>query len=180
LYDYTWSDATWSTWDKASWTILDTGAPGFRCFPRKVVDFFNSSNPGTGNTKNIERIRLADVYLMYAEVQLKLGNTASATEYVNKVRHRAWDEADYNAPGTKGEDFAAVTLATIQDERYKELFFENHRWFDLCRWGIVAEELAKYPRTLAGDVHYDDNDYYLPIPALELRTNPNLKQSRGY
>jgi hypothetical protein len=180
LYDYTWSDASWATWDKASFTQLDVDAPGFRSFPRKMVDFFNFSNPGTANTKNLERIRLGDVYLMYAEVQLKLNNAASATEYVNKMRRRAWGEADYNAPGTKGEDFATVTLATIQEERFKELFFENQRWFDLCRWGIVAEELAKYPRTLAGDVHYDDNDYYLPIPELELRSNPNLTQSWGY
>ncbi|MDR2773853.1 MAG: RagB/SusD family nutrient uptake outer membrane protein [Tannerella sp.] len=180
LYDYTWDNSNWATWQRGSWTQLDVTAPGFRCFPRKMVDFYNSSNPGTGNTKNLERIRLGDVYLMYAEVQLKLGNTAVATEYVNKVRRRAWDEADYNALGTKGEDFATVTMELLQEERFKEFFFENHRWFDMCRWGIIAQELAKYPRTMAGDVHYDDNDYYLPIPERELRTNPNLSQSWGY
>jgi hypothetical protein len=180
LYDYTWADANWATWDKSSWTQLDVNDPGFRCFPRKIIDFYNSSNPGTGNTKNIERIRLTDVCLMYAEAQLKLGNTAAATEYVNRIRRRAWGEADYSAPGTKGEDFATVTMEILQEERFRELFFENHRWFDLCRWGIVKQELAKYPRTMAGDVHYDDNDYYLPIPAQELRTNPNLTQSWGY
>ncbi len=125
-------------------------------------------------------IRLADVYLMYAEVQLQLGNVASATEYVNKVRRRAWNEADYNAPGTKGEDFATVTMAILQEERFKELFFEPHRWFDLCRWGILQQELAKYPSTRAGVVKYDDIDYYLPIPIAQLNVNPSLEQSDGY
>ena len=68
----------------------------------------------------------------------------------------------------------------LQEERYKELFFENIRWYDICRWGILEQELAKYPSTKAGTVHYDPQDYYLPIPESELRTNPLMKQSKGY
>jgi hypothetical protein len=176
LYDYTWKE--W-TGEIPEFEQLDINAPGFRCFPRKIIDFFNTATP-RDNTKNIDRIRLADVYLMYAETLLKLGDAATATEYVNKVRRRAWGEADYNAPGTKGEDLSTVTMQTLYDERFKELFFEHHRWFDICRWGIVQEELALYPRTNAGTVQYNDNDYYMPIPEAEIRANPNLNQSRGY
>jgi hypothetical protein len=117
---------------------------------------------------------------MYAETILNLGSTSEATEYVNKVRRRAWNESDYHAPGTKGEDLSTVNISVIQEERFKELFFENTRWFDLCRWGILETELAKYPTTKAGAVHYDPNDYYIPIPESELKSNPLLKQSRGY
>jgi len=63
---------------------------------------------------------------------------------------------------------------------YKELFFENTRWYDICRWGILEQELAKYPSTNAGTVHYDPQDYYLPIPESEMRSNPLMKQSKGY
>ena len=178
LYDHTWS--AWATeTTEPVWTTVDVNDPTFRCYVRKVIDFYNWSGPHLSH-KNTNMIRLADVYLMYAEVQLQLGNTAVATEYVNKVRRRAWNEADYDAPGTQGEDFATVTMAILQEERYKELFWEPHRWFDLCRWGILEEELAKYPTTRAGVVKYDDIDYYCPIPESQLNVNPALEQSMGY
>jgi len=177
LYDVTC--LSWSDDDSAPvWNNADTDVSDFRYYPRKYIDFFDSSPRHT--TKNVNMIRLADVYLMYAEVMLSLGNTGVATEYVNKVRRRAWNEADYDSPATKGEDLSTVVMETIQGERYKELFFEGHRWFDICRWGIVGEELAKYPTTRAGVVHYDDNDYYMPFPETELKSNPLLEQSLDY
>jgi tetratricopeptide (TPR) repeat protein len=178
LYDHTWS--TWSTQTSGPvWTDVDVNAPTFRSYIRKVIDFYKYNGPHL-NSMNVPMIRLADVYLMYAETVLQQGNVAVATEYVNKVRRRAWDETDYNSPGTKGEDLATVDMATIQEERYKELFFEPHRWFDLCRWGILQSELAKYPSTRAGIVKYDDIDYYCPLPEAQLNLNPMLKQSTGY
>lgn len=178
LYDHTWS--TWATETTAPvWATVDVNAPDFRCYIRKWTDFYRWNSPSV-NSKNVPLIRLADVYLMYAEVNLQLGQGSVATEYVNKVRRRAWDEADYNAPGTKGEDFATVDIAVIQEERYKELFGEFHRWFDLCRWGILEQELAKYPTTRAGVVTYNHNDYYCPIPQEQLNVNPLLEQSLGY
>jgi starch-binding outer membrane protein, SusD/RagB family len=181
LYEATLYDKTWSNWNGTSaptWVEADTTVSDFRYYERKTVDFFDASP--RESTKNLPIIRLADVYLMYAEIELKLGNVSAATDYVNKVRRRAWGEADYNVAGTKGEDLSTVDLGTIQEERYKELFFENQRWFDLCRWEILDKELQKYPTTRAGMVTYDDQDYYLPIPEDELKKNPLLEQSLGY
>lgn len=178
LYDYdieTWCTAT----EPVVFKKVDPTVPGFRYYQRKYTDFYKVSNYVFSN-KNVDMIRLGDVYLMYAEVMLNLGDTNTATEYVNKLRRRAWDESDYNAPGTKGEDFTTVTMEILQEERYKELFFENTRWYDLCRWGILEQELAKYPSSNAGAVHYDPQDYYVPIPESELRSNPLLRQSKGY
>nr|WP_321356353.1 RagB/SusD family nutrient uptake outer membrane protein [uncultured Draconibacterium sp.] len=178
LYDYTWEN--WSTTiSPPVWIQADTNASDFRYYPRKHIDFFDVSTPQY-STKNYCMLRLADIYLMYAEANFNLGNTGIATEYTNKVRRRAWDETDYNSPATKGEDLSTVDMQTIQEERYKELFFEGHRWFDICRWGIVEEELSKYPTTKAGVVHYDDHDYYMPAPESELKSNPLLEQSLGY
>lgn len=183
IYEATLYDKGWSVWSTATtppvWITLDTNSSLFRCYPRKYIDFFNTSSPRDA-TKNVEIIRLADVYLMYAEACLQSGDVSTAKEYVNKLRRRAWGEVDYNESGSKGEDLTNVTLPVLQEERYKELFFENSRWFDLCRWGILQQELAKYPSTMAGVVTYDDKDFYLPIPESELNTNVNLKQSKGY
>lgn len=183
LYEASLYDNGWSSWSTISappvWKLLDVNATGFRYWPRKTIDFFDNASP-QNSTKNVDIIRLADIYLMYAEIVLKLGDANTATEYVNKLRRRAWGETDYNIPGTKGEDLASVNLPVIQEERYKELFFENIRWFDLCRWGTLQSELAKYPTTQAGVVTYNDKDYYLPIPEAELNKNPLLKQSLDY
>jgi hypothetical protein len=183
LYEATLYDYGWSSWSTATagpvWKNLDVTSPTFRSWARKYIDFYNTATPRDA-TKNVDLIRLADVYLMYAETVLKIGDATTATEYVNKLRRRAWDETDYNQPGTKGEDLTSITMADLQEERYKELFFENVRWFDLCRWGILAEELAKYPSTRAGTVTYNDKDYYLPIPETEINTNPKLTQSKDY
>ena len=178
LYDYDidkWSTAT----EAVVFKKVDPTVEDFRYYQRKYTDFYKTSNQVFSN-KNVDIIRLGDVYLMYAEVMLKKGSTDVAKEYVNKLRRRAWDEKDYNAPGTKGEDLTAISMEVIQEERYKELFFENTRWYDLCRWGILEQELAKYPTTKAGAVHYDPQDYYVPIPESELRSNPLMKQSKGY
>jgi hypothetical protein len=183
IYEATLYDYTWSTWSTATappvWKQIDPMAPDFRCYPRKYVNFYDYASP-RDNTKNQELIRLADVYLMYAEASLGLGNTAVATEYVNKVRRRGWGEDDYNSPGTMGEDLTTIDLPTLQEERFKELFFEYDRWFDLCRWQILEQELTKYPTTRAGVVTYNQHDYYLPIPEKQIKTNPTLKQSEGY
>lgn len=183
LYEATLYDIGWSKWSTSTtppvWKTLNVTDAGFRYWPRKIIDFFDVSSPRDA-TKNVDMIRLGDVYLMYAEVALGLGDVNTATEYVNKVRRRAWGEANYNIPGTKGEDLSTVTLPVLQEERYKELFNENIRWFDLCRWGILQTELAKYPTTRAGVVTYNDKDYYLPMPETELNTNPLLKQSLDY
>lgn len=178
LYDHTWSE--WATESaEPVWTTVDVNDPTFRAYTRKCIDFYKTAGPHL-STKNTPMIRLADVYLMYAEAQLQNGNVATATEYINKVRRRAWDEADYDAPGTKGEDFATVDMSILQEERFKELFFEPHRWFDLCRWGILESELAIYPLTRAGVVTYDPIDYYCPIPISQINVNPMLEQSQGY
>lgn len=126
--------------------------------------------------------RLADVYLLYAEVLNAQGEDAMAAEYMNKVRRRAYG-FDPNAPQA---DVDYVGLAgdqlrdSIREERYRELFGEGHRWYDIIRWRTLEEELAKYPTSRAGDVIFNSTDYYLPIPQAEIDINPELEQSTGF
>ncbi len=130
---------------------------------------------------NLPLTRLADIYLMYAEAMNAQGNDAVAAEYMNKVRRRAYGldpdapdaSVDYVLGGTQLRD-------SIREERFRELFAEGQRWYDITRWDIVEEELAKYPSVRSGTVIYNPEDYYLPIPQQELDTNPNITQSTGY
>lgn len=75
-------------------------------------------------------IRLADVYLMYAEAALRGGgDTAKALRYVNYVRQRA---------GVPTWNTTELTLSNLIDERARELYWENVRRTDLIRFGLFT------------------------------------------
>ena len=86
-------------------------------------------------------IRLAEVYLIYAEALYELNvsiTDAEMDESINKVKARSGLPALTNA-------FAAANgldiLFEIRRERAIELHAENNRFNDLIRWGMAEEEL---------------------------------------
>ncbi|MDO6761321.1 RagB/SusD family nutrient uptake outer membrane protein [Tamlana sp. 2_MG-2023] len=109
---------------------------------------------------NFRHIRLADVYLMYAEAVLEsTGNVSEAVKYIDMVRERAAVITLEQYMADNGGAFPQLhiskqvhgtqplvapskesVLTHIQRvERPLELAFEGHRWKDLVRWGIVKE-----------------------------------------
>ena len=157
---------------------------------RKYVRNYPGQGASEGNF-DFPIMRLADVYLMYAEAinEANGGPDELAIEVVNKVRHRG------NLPplgaakcSTKENFFNAV----IQ-ERIVELFGEGQRAFDLRRWRLVGN-IAGSPmgnglsyfdtwgtRT-ARMLHQADNitykrAYIFQIPPREIDRNPYLIQT---
>lgn len=147
--------------------------------------------------QNYHYIRLADVYLMAAELYLGVDD-AKATQYVNTVRDRAGLSA-----------LAIVDLNAIYAERRAELAMEGHRYWDLLRRGldyakqnidVTGYTLTEPTETgdlyitsdgenLTGDigeassfeVNFDlSKKGFLPIPQPELDLNSNLQQNAGY
>lgn len=133
-------------------------------------------------------IRLAEIYLNYAECQLQLGNIEGdegAREYINKVRRRV------GLPDIKPTD---DVWAAYYYERQAELVFEGQRWFDLRRWkkmeecyskpvtGIIIKKYKDGSKTYeTGNVVSTRNfagvagaeaHYWLPVPRYELRRSP--------
>ncbi|MCW0482382.1 RagB/SusD family nutrient uptake outer membrane protein [Gaoshiqia sediminis] len=136
---------TWDTPADGSMKLMgpgsDSGA-GYAC--RK----FRSYNYGTYRAANTESfdypiIRLAEVYLIYAETLLELNgglSDAELNESINKIRTRAGLPALTNAfVANNGLDMREEVLR----ERAVELYAENSRFLDLKRWGIAEEELNK-------------------------------------
>jgi len=107
---------------------------------------------------NIVVLRLADVILLRAEALNELGRTSEAIPFLNQIRQRAG-----LAPATATSK-EAVQQA-IENERFLELAFEGHRWFDLVRWNKAVGNIPNLT---------DPDRILWPIPAREIDLNPNL------
>lgn len=156
-----------------------TGHSFRKYVPKDYCVYATNSNSGI----NYHMMRMADVYLMYAEVMNALSTDATAAEYMNKVRRRAYGFDPNTA--TPSVDYAVTGIQlrdSIREERFRELFAEGHRWYDIVRWGIVEEEVLKYneKRVTQGEIIYQPKDYYYPIPLQEIDNNTNMTPSTGY
>lgn len=94
-----------------------------------------------------KHIRLAEMYLIYAEATCELGNGDISDDdlniSINKLRERAGVaplKHSLIAPYPE-----LTLLGEIRRERALELFGEGQRLSDLDRWGIAEQELANYP-----------------------------------
>jgi len=138
----------------------------------------NSTFPDT----DFPMLRIADVYLMYAEAVLRGGTGGSestAVTLINDLRERAYG-TDYSSEGQIST--ADLTLDFVLNERARELYWEGHRRTDLIRYGKFTSSdyvWAWKGQTQEGQATDDMYQLY-PIPASELNANPNLKQNEGY
>ncbi|MEO5944500.1 MAG: RagB/SusD family nutrient uptake outer membrane protein [Ferruginibacter sp.] len=142
---------------------------------------------------NYYLLRLADVYLLYAEACINSGEVPVGLEYLNKVHRRAYDQP-VNAASPY--DYASITSPTkatdanlannpLRYERYAELFAEGHWWFDVCRWRIGQGEATFYGNLLPNNTPSrwsDGRSYSFPIPSDEINTNSQIsgQQNPGY
>lgn len=123
-------------------------------------------------------IRLAEMYLVAAEAQFKLGNNGKAADYINVIRKRA------AIAGHEAEMLitdADITLDFILDERARELAGEQLRWFDLKRTGKLEERIKNYspdPATYFQSYH---NLRPIPQDQIDAVTNKTeFTQNPGY
>ncbi len=130
-------------------------------------------------------IRVADILLLYAELLNEIGGPSdTALNYLNMIRERAGITTYTLADLPSLYEFREA----VRTERRMELAIENHRWFDMLRWGIAAEALSKH---LDSEIFYGDyspaavttvEDWQtiLPIPISILDINPDVAQNVGY
>lgn len=115
--------------------------------------------------------RLADVLLMKAEAFAGLNRTADAITSLNQVRIRA-GIGNYAGP----TDNKSVENE-ILNERGRELFFENKRWYDLIRFhkGGTINIYTYVPNLVS-----KTTPLYWPLNASVLANNSLLEQTAGY
>ncbi|MFS4455948.1 RagB/SusD family nutrient uptake outer membrane protein [Maribacter sp. 2304DJ31-5] len=107
-----------------------------------LVKKFADPSDGFGPERSdlsYQNIRFAEVLLIYAEAENEVnGPSAKVYDAVNRIRRRA--ALPDLAPGLSKDEMQEA----IRQERRIELVFENHRYFDLIRWGIAEEVLNGY------------------------------------
>lgn len=138
---------------------------------------------------NTYMMRLAEVYLIYAETYLGNNNSTSnpqALQAFNALRQRAGV-----AP------FTEITLMDIIEERVREFTHEGVLWYDLVRIGhwrpnfvldlIRTQDRASRPR-FDGDaggyvidpgevqINVTEQHFRFPYPEADMTANPNLGQ----
>jgi starch-binding outer membrane protein, SusD/RagB family len=121
-------------------------------------------------------LRLADVYLMYAEAVERGGDggdDATALSYVNELRERAFGDDSGNISADQ------LTLDFIIDERGRELHWEAQRRTDLVRFGLLTGDAYVWDWKGGVKTGVATPDYYtlLPIPSSDIAVNPNLDQN---
>jgi len=181
---------------KPSIYAFQTNHYGFSVRKYSPIDY--NENSINSDKWDYYLLRLADVYLLYAEANIKAGNTSVGLEYLNKVKRRAYG-LPINTPSVM--DYASITSSTpannsldadpvlghnpLYYERWAELFNEGSWWFDVCRWKIGDSEAAYYGSALnttqpLTTTFVDSKSYTWPIPLSELNTNSKAVQNPGY
>ncbi|WP_298319338.1 RagB/SusD family nutrient uptake outer membrane protein [uncultured Aquimarina sp.] len=136
-----------------------------------------SDASGNNVDVNFPMFRLADAYLMYAEIFLRGGggDASTAIGYINDLRERAYGDTSGNVTT------ADLNLDFLLDERSRELYWECHRRTDLIRFGQFSDQ-GIWPwkgNIAAGRTTEKFRDVY-PMPSAELNANPNLIPTPGY
>lgn len=137
-----------------------------------------SDTEGNFPDTDLPLIRLAEIYLNYAEANLRGGggDLNLAVNKINELRIRAYGDASGNITSSD------LTLDFVLDERSKELYWESLRRTDLVRYNYFTTNNYIWPFK-GGDptgVSVDDFRNIYPIPTSVLNTNPNLTQNPGY
>lgn len=144
-------------------TSLDDPGAGAQEGIRNIKFYPVVPRGGGGASNDFPIYRYADLVLMMAECNVRMGNAGAAKPFVDAIRTRAGI----------GALAANPTLDDVYDERGRELNWEGHRREDMIRFNKfllpnqfrgVSEEYRKI----------------FPIPTSALNANPGLKQNPGY
>lgn len=171
---------------------------------KKFVDWNQTMSSSGASYKDYPwpQLRLADLYLMYAEALNEAnGPSPEVYEYLDRVRERAglagveesWENFSVNSSKhTSQEGLREI----IQQERMIELAFEGSRFWDLRRWkraseelndpitgwNVYGEEAASYYQvtTIYQQEFVAPRDYLWPIDDNTILQNQALKQNPGW
>ncbi|WBL21288.1 RagB/SusD family nutrient uptake outer membrane protein [Zunongwangia sp. HRR-M8] len=163
-------------------TIANTFSDGYAVVKFSNIDSQgNSGSDEAGNftDTDLPLIRLADIYLVYAEAVTRGGSGGdlqTATNYINELRERAFGN---NTGNISSSD---VNLDLILNERARELYWEGQRRTDLIRFNkfTSANYLWPFKGGIRPGTSVSEYREIFPLPSNIISINPNLTQNSGY
>ncbi len=134
--------------------------------------------------------RTAEMYLNAAEAKFEMNKVNEALPLINEIRDRA------GMP-----DKETLSLEELRNERYVELYMEEHRYWDIRRWRIAEDEIngkgfhgVTWVYNIDNDTYtmkikdadfgqirtFAERNYYFPLGLSRLADNPELVENPGY
>ncbi len=162
-----------------------------------VPGYHVSTNSGSAPFYAWPIIRLADLYLGYAEACVETGDLETAKEYLNKVRTRAGIPTVEQSWKGIAELNQNKLRQIVRQERMIEMYFENQTFWDLRRWKMADKYLGSRPHGLNMDAKNIEDlakdteiqferkfesptNYLMPIPVDDVKRNTKIVQNPGY
>ncbi len=162
--------------------ILPDGSTQVKDNPEIINERYNQkawvpAHPGLQDNGpgNIRVLRYSDILLLAAEAKNELGKSGEALPLLNQVRKRARGTNNFILPDVTVIDQTQLR-ERIYRERRVELAMEQHRWFDLVRWGRAETIMTALGKSFVAGKHE-----VLPIPQTEVDlTSGKVTQNNGY
>ena len=131
------------------------------------------------NIADAKVFRTGEMYLIRAEARAESGNFTganSAETDINDLRAARINSYSPVTFSSKAEAIDAIIL-----ERFKELAFEGHRFWDLKRRNLPVQRIGTDAPTSTGATLAAGNfRFVIPIPEIEMQANNLMIQNPGY
>ena len=127
------------------------------------------------NVADAKVFRTGEMYLIRAEAKAESGDLAGAAADLNALR--AARITGYTSAVFASKD---ALITAIMDERFKELPYEGHRFWDLKRRNLPVTRLVADAPAGATTLAAGNFRFLLPIPNSEIQANSLIQQNPGY
>ena len=156
------------------WTCIK-----FNDTPADPVKAKSYTDINTFSNIDLPVIRLGEIYLIYAEACLRLGDGTPAQKYIGELAERAGVDYGFDkltSWNTEARDWFVA-------ERARELMWESCRRTDLIRYGLFCSDEYLWPfkggNSRVGS-SIPEYKKVFAIPSKQLEANPNLHNPEDY
>lgn len=181
----TWrpSDKLWNSYDQtndirfSAYFKDEPLLPSSRSSTRLIYKYAGTTyGTSAENVANQKVMRTGEMYLIRAEAKAENNDLVGAATDLNALRAARITGYVSVAFATKDD-----AITAIMDERFKELAYEGHRFWDLKRRNLPVTRLAvDAPTTNSVTLPAGNFRFLLPIPDPEIKANPLIQQNPGY
>jgi hypothetical protein len=142
-----------------------------------IVSKYEGDVENTPNLADMIPFRTGEMYLILAEALTENNDPSGGADALNELR--AARISGYTPEAFSGKD---TLIRAVYAERFKELAFEGHRFFDLRRRDLPVSRLPQDAVNALGATLLKSTDtrYTFPIPDAEILANKNMSQNSNY